>query len=280
MDDLISIVLPVYNGEKYLHESIQSVMRQTYTNWELIVMDDRSVDNTCKIVNEYRKWDQRIRYYLNEENLKLPRNLNRGFSLAKGDYLTWTSDDNRYKEKALETMLSRIKENQDADLVYASYEIIDDKGNLLGDILADGKAKEHILGSNVIGACFLYTRKAYEMTGAYDKDLLYVEDFDYWQRMVAKVKSVAISECLYEYRWHENSMTSTKKMSDYGAAMERMLLKNKKLYEPLSLEQRRFFTSCLRKSYEAQGKKSMIAVEDALYRMMDRIDRVFFGRRN
>ena len=276
MNDLISIVLPVYNGEKYLHESIQSVLSQTYTNWELIIMDDRSADSSGKIADKYRKKDQRIRVYFNEENLKLPRNLNRGFSLAKGDYLTWTSDDNRYKETALETMLSRLKEDQNADLVYASYEIIDEKGDYLGDILADAKAKEHILGSNVIGACFLFTRKAYEITGEYDKDLLYVEDFDYWQRMVSKVKSVAVSESLYEYRWHENSMTSTKKMSDYGAAMERMLLKNKKLYEPLSLEQKCFFTSCLRKSYEAQGKKSMIAVEEVALRIRNWINQRVF----
>ena len=94
MSDLISIVLPVYNGAKFLCESIDSVINQTYKNWELLILDDCSTDETAKIAQKYVEQDSRIRYYLNEKNLRLPRNLNKGFSLAKGDYLTWTSDDN------------------------------------------------------------------------------------------------------------------------------------------------------------------------------------------
>ena len=84
MKDLISVVLPVYNGEKYLRESIDSVIAQTYQNWELLIVDDCSTDSTALIAKEYAEKDSRIHYYLNEKNLRLPRNLNRGFSLAKG----------------------------------------------------------------------------------------------------------------------------------------------------------------------------------------------------
>ena len=101
MNDLISIVLPVYNGERFLRESIDSVLAQTYTNWELLIVDDCSTDNTAAIVHEYVQKDSRVQYYKNEKNLRLPRNLNRGFSLARGDYLTWTSDDNVFWPTAL-----------------------------------------------------------------------------------------------------------------------------------------------------------------------------------
>ena len=102
MDDLISIVLPIYNGEKYMKQSIDSVINQTYANWELLIVDDGSTDNTAAIAREYAEKDNRIKYYKNPQNMRLPKTLNRGFSLATGDYLTWTSDDNYYYPTALE----------------------------------------------------------------------------------------------------------------------------------------------------------------------------------
>ena len=72
MEELISIVLPVYNGEKYLRESIDSVLRQTYKRWELIIVDDCSTDSSAEIAKEYTKRDERIYYYRNENNLRLP----------------------------------------------------------------------------------------------------------------------------------------------------------------------------------------------------------------
>lgn len=124
MEELISIVLPVYNGEKYLRESIDSVLAQTYKNWELLIVDDCSTDSSAAIAKEYASKDRRIYYYRNENNLRLPRNLNKGFRLAKGDYLTWTSDDNKFKPMALEKMYDALKNNQDAQFVFASCRVI------------------------------------------------------------------------------------------------------------------------------------------------------------
>ena len=73
MSDLISIVLPVYNGERFLRASIDSVVAQTYQNWELLVVDDCSTDSTADIVREYVQKDSRIKYFKNEVNLRLPR---------------------------------------------------------------------------------------------------------------------------------------------------------------------------------------------------------------
>ena len=136
MNDLISIVLPVYNGAKYLRESIESVIAQTYPNWELLIVDDCSKDETPEIAQEYAKRDSRIRYYRNENNLRLPRNLNKGFSLTQGNYLTWTSDDNRYRPTALERMYQALQEDKKAQLVYASYDVIDENDNLIETYIA------------------------------------------------------------------------------------------------------------------------------------------------
>ena len=131
MNDLISIVLPVYNGERYLRESIESVIAQTYTTWELLILDDCSTDRSAEIAKEYEKKDSRIHYYRNERNLRLPRNLNKGFSLAKGNYLTWTSDDNRFRPNALEKMYLTLASDGKAQFVFASCRVIDGDGKEL-----------------------------------------------------------------------------------------------------------------------------------------------------
>ncbi len=125
MDDLISIVLPIYNGEKYMKQSIDSVINQTYANWELLIVDDGSTDNTAAIAREYAEKDNRIKYYKNPQNMRLPKTLNRGFSLATGDYLTWTSDDNYYYPTALEKMYTTLV-RQNAEFVFASCDVIPD----------------------------------------------------------------------------------------------------------------------------------------------------------
>ena len=252
-DKLISIILPVYNGEQYLAESIESVLAQTYQYWELLILDDCSTDKTQIISKEFEKRDNRIKYYRNEKNLKLPGNLNRGFSLSKGSYLTWTSDDNRFRSEALEVMVNSLLANK-ADLTYASYQVIDENDNDIEIISADQNPTDHILGSNVVGACFMYTRKAYESTGDYDTELFWVEVFDYWQRMIALFKPIPINNVLYDYRWHESSLTSTRKKDLYGKRLEEMLSKNRKLYGRLNTESSYYYYRLLKKCSELQNK--------------------------
>ena len=255
MGGLISIVLPVYNGERFLKESIESILNQTYPDWELILIDDRSTDSTPSICRRYADLDDRIHYYRNDVNRKLPGSLNEGFSHAAGDYLTWTSDDNEYRPEALERMYDVLSKNPGALLVYASFQVMDENGRPSDVFAADRWGKDHITGSNVVGACFLFTREAWHMTGQYDESLFLVEDFDYWQRMMALGDAVVIDEVLYDYRMHGNSLTSTKNHMQFGLALERMLKKNRALYEPMNLERRRYFYNCLRTSYKAQGKR-------------------------
>ena len=117
MKKLVSIILPTYNGKRFLRESIESVINQTYKDWELIVVNDCSTDNTLQIIEEYAQKDNRIKYITNEINSKLPQSLNNGFKLAKGEYYTWTSDDNKYYPTAIEEMVQFLDINNDVDLV-------------------------------------------------------------------------------------------------------------------------------------------------------------------
>ena len=102
MDKLVSIVLPTFNGEEFLAQSIESVLKQSYKNLELIIVNDCSTDSTPRIIEEFAKKDSRIKIIHNAINQKLPRSLNIGFNAASGEYWTWTSDDNYYLENAIE----------------------------------------------------------------------------------------------------------------------------------------------------------------------------------
>ncbi len=203
---LISVVLPVYNGADYLRESIDSVRMQTYQNFELIVVDDCSTDNTPEIVQEYLQKDTRIQYYRNSDNLKLPATLNVGFNKAKGDFWTWTSCDNIYKPEALEAMQCVLHDDPATDLVYASMDITDPTGKLKHTI--EAKSSSELIYENVVGACFLYRASLAKKAGEYDESLFLCEDYEFWLRCALIGKFTRIKESLYLYRQHEKSLSS------------------------------------------------------------------------
>ncbi|MCH5342449.1 MAG: glycosyltransferase [Acetatifactor sp.] len=206
---MVSIVLPTYNGEKYIRESIQSIINQTYTEWELIVIDDCSLDSTNSIVAEYVEKDKRIKLFKNEQNLRLPASLNAGFLKASGDYLTWTSDDNLYKPEALEKMLDALQRDANCGLVFSRMENIDGEGMLKGLSCVPRNVRE-LYYHNIVGASFMYTRKVYEQIGDYDTGKFLMEDYDYWLRIARSFEIEYLPEVLYQYRQHECSLTETR----------------------------------------------------------------------
>lgn len=206
---MISIVLPTYNGEKYLGDSIQSILNQTFTDWELIVIDDCSKDSTNNIAVEYSKKDERIKVFRNDCNLRLPASLNKGFLKTVGRYLTWTSDDNLYKPDALEKMYEVLRDDEDCGLVFSRMEIIDKDGKVRGLSYAPSDVKE-LYYHNIVGASFMYTRKVYDDIGAYSCNKFLMEDYDYWLRIARNYNIRYLPDVLYEYRQHEESLTETR----------------------------------------------------------------------
>ncbi len=197
---LVSVVLPTYKRAHLLAQAIRSVLAQTHANLELIVVDDNSPDDTAAVVRSFD--DARIRYVRNDPNLKLPRALNRGFSLAQGAFLTWTSDDNLYAENALEKMVAALQTGT-CDFVYADYYLFseqDESGRPL-DIHHDKlPPREQLDKGNHIGACFMYKRTVYEAVGEYDPELFLVEDYDYFMRIARRFRLCHIAEPLYYFR--------------------------------------------------------------------------------
>jgi glycosyltransferase involved in cell wall biosynthesis len=205
---LVSIVLPTHNGAKYLAISVESCLQQTYSNIELIIVDDCSTDNTPTIIQSFVAKDQRVKYIRNEQNKKLPLSLNTGFEVAKGQYFTWTSDDNYYTPQAIETMVKTLQANPHAGLVYCNYTTIDDDGKITGKKIFNDVNNSMVkwLGC---GACFLYEARLHAELKGYDASAFLIEDYDFFIRALTKTKFVYIPQTdLYYYRLHAASLTS------------------------------------------------------------------------
>lgn len=203
--NLISIILPVYNGEKFLSQAIESCLNQTYKNIELIIVNDCSTDATLFIANGYAEKDSRVRIVNNKENKKLPASLNVGHHQAKGDFITWTSDDNIYELNALEELLNELLKKK-ADIVYSDFILINDLGNEIRKVELLGI--ENVVFGNYIGSCFLYKKEVFERNRGYDEKLFLVEDYDFWLRAISHSQYSQLKKNLYKYRKHEQSLTN------------------------------------------------------------------------
>lgn len=214
----VSIVLPTFNGVRYLRESIASCLQQTHRNLELIVVDDGSSAPVEGFVREFS--DPRIVFVRHQRNLGLPRSLNTGFAHATGDLCTWTSDDNTYLPAALEHMVRFLHTYPDVDFVYAESFRIDagDAGD--AEAVLQTRAPESLATENYIGACFLYKRAVYESVGDYDPRAELAEDYDYWLRVAERFTMQRIFRRLYRYRFHDASLTTTRGRQEVGRRVE------------------------------------------------------------
>jgi glycosyltransferase involved in cell wall biosynthesis len=218
-------VLPVYNGERYLRAAIDSILAQSYSRFELIAVDDGSTDAGPMILEQYARRDARVRV-IRQPNSKLPAALSNGFRAAEGEFLTWTSDDNRLKPDFLRRLVDCLSRHPDWDMVYANQELIGEDGEPLlsseryplcqspygGNrlLLPHDTARLNGGADNFVGATFLYRARVAMLLGDYATHLFGLEDYDYWMRVNAlmTLRHADFDESLCEYRYHGGSLTS------------------------------------------------------------------------
>jgi len=206
---LVSIILPTYNGSRYIRASIDSCLAQTFSDFELIIVNDCSTDDTPAIIEAYASGDSRVKVIHNAFNKKLPLSLNTGFEAASGQYFTWTSDDNYYAPEALQVMVDTLEKNSAADLVYADYTLIDENGAVTGTrTFGDVNLSfSRWLGA---GACFLYRKEIHHANNGYNPGAFLIEDYDFFVRAFMKFRFHYLpTHGLYYYREHGASLTST-----------------------------------------------------------------------
>lgn len=222
---LVSVVLPVYNGSDMIKEAIESCLGQTEGNFELIIVNDGSTDNTQEIIKYYQELDNRIKV-IEQENKKLPTALNVGFAAASGEFLTWISADNVMLPNALEVMKKELESHEDTAMVYTNMRLIDKKGRIKrghfwfekpfwsGNVILPSETDAlNIYANNTIGASFMYRAKVAGIIGGYSQYKNTLEDYDYWMRInsLLKIRHSDYAKPLYLYRRHDNSLTARDK---------------------------------------------------------------------
>jgi glycosyltransferase involved in cell wall biosynthesis len=227
---LVSIILPVYNHGEFLRDAIQSILKQDYENFELIIVNDGSTDSTNQILEEFSTNNQIT--IIRQENLGLPIALNSGFTIAKGVFLTWTSADNLMAPAALSVLVNALKKEKSVGLVYADYTVVDVNGHEIGrdntwrnydrtgkdpSVVKLGNPRQiyRCIPINFIGPYFLYRSEIADRLTAYG-NIPGIEDWDYWLRMqfITKFRHIKTDGKQYLYRIHSNSMSSKIKASN------------------------------------------------------------------
>ncbi len=210
MNDLVSIIMPSYNTAEYIGESIKSVLSQTHTEWELIIVDDCSTDNTDEVVNPFLE-DKRIRYLKNEKNSGAAVSRNYALREAKGRWIAFLDSDDLWHPQKLEKQLLFMKEN-DYKFTFTDYKI------KLNDVWLPFvyTAPNVINERRMKNYCYFST-----ITVMYDREyvgLVQIEpirknnDYAMWLKIIKKSRAYRLPKCLSYYIKHEGSISSGSKL--------------------------------------------------------------------
>ncbi|MGA9379389.1 MAG: glycosyltransferase [Phormidium sp.] len=207
---LISVVIPVYNGEKTIKETIISVLSQTFRDFELIVINDGSQDRSLEIVSSVK--DERLKVFT-YPNAGLSASRNRGISLASGKYISFIDADDMWTPDKLELQLKALQENSEAAVAYSWTKYVDESGQFLrrgshisvsGDVFAD------LLLNDILenGSNALIRKEVFDKVGGFDETLLGSEDWDMWLRIALHYHFVAVPLPQILYRLSQSSMSA------------------------------------------------------------------------
>jgi len=214
---LVSVLMPNYNCEKYIWQAIESILGQTFTDFEFIIIDDGSTDKSWDIVQEYAKEDKRIIAIRNKENLKICKTLNKWLELAKWKYIARMDSDDIAKNEWLGKVYNYISQNPDIWVCGSNFEIINDNWKIVWKKEFpenNNECKESIWYRNPFAHNSVIIRKeAIENVWWYDEDFVYAEDLELWIRVWKKYNFHNIQENLIQYRiFWDNSILSKQRM--------------------------------------------------------------------
>lgn len=212
MTKLVSIITTTYNRANYLKEAIDSIRNQTYDNWELIIVDDNSIDNTRALVQACIKKDKRIKYLKNKTNLNVSRSRNRGLKQAEGDYVAILDSDDFWCDKnKLKKQVSFLELNKTYSLIGGGVIIVDSNGKELKRYLnleKDVDIRNKILLKNQFcHSSVLYRKNIIDNLGGYSKNINLGEDYDLWLRIGEESKFANINEYFVKYRIHNANVS-------------------------------------------------------------------------
>lgn len=211
MEPLVSIITPLYNSEKYVAETIDSVLAQTYQNWEMIVIDDCSTDKGPEIVDEYCRIDSRIKLLKNSSNSGGAITRNNGIEFASGRFIAFLDSDDLWKPNKLEVQISFMINNI-IEFSYCDYDVIDSRSIETGEKRIAPKILNYntALPVNRIG-CLTAIYDAVIIGKVYFPIIRKRQDYALWLKILKMgIEGKSVGQNLAKYRVHDNSISANK----------------------------------------------------------------------
>lgn len=233
-EPLVSIVLGSFNGETHIHEQIESILSQTYTNLELIIVDDFSQDKTLQILKSFAEVDNRIRIYPAPKNLGLVANFERGLTMAKGDFVALSDQDDVFDPKKIEILLDALENDSGSDMVVSDVALINEQGALIADSLwqyhnskpMPGKPfKRLVLGNFATGCAMMFRKTLLDRALPFPPD---IEVHDWWLALVASTDSsggiTIVKQPLVKYRQHDTNVIGARPITKISRTIKTFFL--------------------------------------------------------
>jgi len=223
MSALVSVLMPVYNTANYLVEAIDSILNQSYSHFEFIIINDGSTDESLSILEKYARQDARIKV-VSRENKGLIKTLNEGLNLAVGEYIARMDADDISLPLRFEKQLKYLEEHLDCIAVGTLAQLIDSDGDIIGPMGGLQTHSEidnaHLSGKGgaIVHPSAMIRREILFESGGYLDEFENAEDLDLWLRLAEIGKLANIPETLFLYRQHLDSIGYTKRLSQFESA--------------------------------------------------------------
>jgi glycosyltransferase involved in cell wall biosynthesis len=216
----VSVIVPAYNAMTYLPETLKSVLQQTFTDFEVLIIDDGSTDNIVQWTGELV--DSRVKLIV-QQNQGASVARNTGIAQAQGEYIAFLDADDLWEPTKLEKQVHCLEENPEIGLVHTNMLLIDWQGKSSGRVMksnAEGDALKQLLKQNTIATSSVIVRNdCLKTVGEFDRNLRYSQDWDMWVRIAARYPLAVIKEPLVSYRQHPNNATKNWQMLEQGFGM-------------------------------------------------------------
>ena len=232
-DPLISIIMNCHNGEKFLRQSIKSILNQNYKKWELIFWDNKSTDNSKKIILSYK--DKRIKYFKSKIFTNLYRARNLAIKKAKGKYIGFLDTDDWWVKKKLYYQINLIKKNENTNFIYSNFYVYDQKINsrkLYCDYkMPNGKITQNLLNDYNVGILSVLMNRKFFLKNNFNQNYNIIGDFDFFLNLSIKENFHCIQKPLAYYRIHENNYS--KRVKVYSDELGNWLKINSKKFKKM-----------------------------------------------
>lgn len=244
--ELVSVLIPTYNYARFLDEAIQSVFGQSYQNFELIIVDNNSTDNTTEIVSKYLN-DPRVSFYKNKKNLGLVGNWNKCLEYAKGTYIKFLLADDKFAPTVLEEMVSVMRRYPNVVLVTSNSEMFGSRSKLrISNFIGLQKGRELIYNclkegsGNLIGepTTVMIRKSTLDEVGKFNAEYACLVDFNFWLRLLNHGDAYFIAKSLSYFRVHNDQFSSKLNVGNW--IEEYKFYREVKNHNPYQVEPKQF----------------------------------------